>query len=120
MLQEKLASLGAVDRWCFNSWFNLARSDVSSFWQERKHLSGTVVGIALVELPGAWMAGPLSLISDEHRYFADLAVSAESARLAFFNIIDAVCIGPFAGGFSDSPLLAKNKLVPFTWNPKMA
>ena len=70
------------------------------------------MGLALVETPGEWMTGSLSLRTEEHKYFADLAQQARTPDLAFFHVSEVCCIGRYAGleecDFGD--------VIPFCWD----
>eukprot|EP00969_Alexandrium_andersonii_P207695 9175174-Alexandrium_andersonii.AAC.1 len=62
------------------------------------------------------MDGPLSLHTEEHRYFADLARFARANRLAFFTVVDVVCVGSFCG--AEQSVLDPGACTPFMYDDR--
>ena len=72
--------------WSSPQWYrNSADVECASYWAARKHYSGSIVALALIDSPGEWWASSLDLHTEEHRYFADLAVQAGNTSFAFFQ-----------------------------------
>lgn len=62
------------------------------------------------------MSGPMSLECEEQRFFADLATAALASKLAFFRVVDVVCIGSFCGALE--PAIDIADLLPVVWDPR--
>lgn len=96
-----------MNQWCAPVWYGTQEpceaTFGSEFWAERRRFRGTFAALALLEVPGVWAHGPMCLLTEEHRYFADLAHVAGSKHLALFNMLDVVCIGAFCGA-SEPPI----------------
>lgn len=121
MMSGKLAgSTAGVSQWSSPMWFGTQElcetTPAAESWAERKRYRGTFVALALLELPGVWAHGPMCMLTEEHRYFADLAHVAGSDLLAFFHVQDIVCIGSFCG--ASEPAIPPADLLPQVWSAK--